>query len=199
MIRQLKAKNCRHCKAEYRPMSSLTQACSITCALALVEEKKEKNHKAEIKQRQKKERISLKARKLAVKPRSKWLSEAQIEFNRYIRARDIKAGEPCISCQRHHTGKWNAGHYIAVGMGGGSPLRFTEDNVHLQCEPCNSFLSGNIALYRVNLVKKIGTARVEKLEGPHNALKLDIEQIKELKAEYKAKTKLLINGQPQGT
>lgn len=195
MIRQLKAKNCRHCKAEYRPMSSLTQACSITCALALVEEKKEKNHKAEIKQRQKKERISVMLRKNAIKPRAKWLGEAQAEFNKYIRVRDIK--EPCISCQRHHTGQYHAGHYLS--RGGFPELSFNEDNCHKQCQPCNNHLSGNIAAYRINLVKKIGIERVELLEGPHNALKLDIEQIKELKAEYKAKTKLLINDQPRGT
>jgi hypothetical protein len=95
-----------------------------------------------------------------------------------------------VSCQRHHEGQYHAGHYLSRGAF--PELSFNEDNCHKQCQPCNNYLSGNIAAYRISLVKKIGVQRVEKLEGPHNALKLDIEQIKVLKAKYKLKAKLLI-------
>ena len=64
-------------------------------------------------------------------------------------------------------------------------------NVHKQCQPCNTHLHGNLVLYRVNLIQKIGLDRVEWLEGPHEPLKLTVEAIKALRDEYRAKTKAL--------
>jgi hypothetical protein len=43
----------------------------------------------------------------------------------------------------------------------------------------------------VNLVKKIGLAEVERLEGPHLPLKLTIPEIQEMKAFYRAEVRRL--------
>ncbi|HEJ2107989.1 TPA: recombination protein NinG, partial [Pseudomonas aeruginosa] len=45
---------------------------------------------------------------------------------------------------------------------------------------------GDIVNYRINLVRKIGAEKVEWLEGHHEPLKLTIEEIKALKAKFRA-------------
>lgn len=97
------------------------------------------------------------------------------------------ADKPCISCGRHHQGQWHAGHYMGVGRH--PALRFEPDNVHKQCKPCNTDLSGNLIRYRAKLVDLLGLERVEWLEGPHEPLKLTVDEIKELKAHYRAETR----------
>lgn len=107
--------------------------------------------------------------------------------NAYIRERD--AGQPCISCGKNSGAKMNAGHYLTAG--GHPELRFEEDNIHLQCEWCNSYLSGNIARYRINLIKKIGLERVEWLEGPHEPANRTIDDLIETRDRFKLKLKSL--------
>ena len=112
---------------------------------------------------------------------------AQKAFNAYIRARDSDCS--CISCGRSSGCKINAGHYKSVGS---TPeLRFNELNVHLQCEHCNMFKSGNIENYRINLIDKIGLDKVEWLEGPHEPKKYTCEDLKEIELIYKGKIKKL--------
>ena len=66
----------------------------------------------------------------------------------------------CISCDSYNTSDashlYSAGHYPV--------LRYNENNVHLSCKKCNTFLSGNLNEYRKNLIKKIGIEDVEKLD-----------------------------------
>ena len=66
-----------------------------------------------------------------------------------------------------------------------------EDNCHKQCAPCNTHLSGNLVLYRVNLIERIGLHRVEWLEGPHSPLKLSIDDLRAIRDTYRAKAKQL--------
>ena len=181
-----KERECRSCREVFQPRNSLQVVCSLPCTLARTKEKEAKRVKAYARKQEKIQRVSVMVRKNALKTRPQWLKEAQQQFNRYIRARD--ANEPCVSCQRHHEGQYHAGHYMTAG--GFPELRFDEDNCHKQCAPCNNHLSGNIAAYRVNLVKKIGVTRVESLEGPHDPLKLTIDEIKEIKAKYRDKAKV---------
>lgn len=148
---------------------------------------KERQREKALKADNKLKREKLAIRKEAIKPRSKWLKEAQTQFNKYIRLRDRQ--DPCISCGRHHEGQYHAGHYKTVGAN--PELRFEERNCHKQCAPCNNHLSGNIANYRPNLITKIGMEGVEWIEGPHEPLKLSIDEIKELIATYKDKIKEL--------
>jgi len=112
---------------------------------------------------------------------------AQSAFNAYIRARDSK--EPCISCQRHHSGQYHAGHFKTTKAR--SELKFNEDNCHKQCAPCNNNLSGNIEHYRPNLIKKIGLKRVEALDV-HESIKWDCDTYRDIEILYKQKLKDLI-------
>jgi hypothetical protein len=149
--------------------------CSPICASRLV------------KQAKKDDRETTKARKAAIKSRADWAREAQTAFNAWVRARD--ADKPCISCERHHTGQYHAGHYLSRGAR--PELAYEPDNCHKQCAPCNTHLSGNVSMYRVNLVKLIGLERVEWLEGPYTAKHYSIEDLREIKETYKRKLKEL--------
>jgi hypothetical protein len=128
------------------------------------------------------ERREIKIRKEKLKSRADHLREAQAVFNEWIRLRD--AALPCVSCGRFHEGQWHAGHYRTVGAN--PELRFNPDNVHKQCAPCNNHKSGDIVNYRINLVRRIGLERVEILEGPHKAQRYTIEDLKTMKADYRA-------------
>lgn len=186
-IKQVKQKKCIICKELFTPYyTSAQRACGFACAEEVA---KRKRLKDEAKQKQV-ERKNLKEAKLKIKPRSKWLAEAQAVFNKYIRLRD--KDEPCISCGRFHQGQYHAGHYRSVGS---SPeLRYNELNCHKQCSVCNNYLSSNAVNYRIGLVRKIGIANVEALEGKHDPLKITIDEIKVIKEKYKLKCKELESG-----
>ncbi len=152
----------------------MARVCSIVCA---IDDAKLKQRKA-YKKAYKKETARLKQR---CKTKAQWLKEAQTEFNKYIRKRD--SAEPCISCGRHHTGQYHAGHYRTVAAN--PELRFSEMNCHKQCSACNNYLSGNIVNYRINLLKKIGEKNLAWLEGSHDIQKFTIDDAKEIKEYYK--------------
>ena len=156
--------------------------CNIDHAIGWSNAKRNKEKLKEVKKRNTEFK-----KKVNDNDKSVWIKKAQTAFNAFIRAEDEK--EPCISCQRFHDGQYHAGHYRTVG--GHGELRFEEDNCHKQCSVCNNHLSGNIADYRINLVKKIGLSRVEWLEGPHDPKKYSIEDLKDIEATYKNKLKEL--------
>lgn len=167
---------CRQCKQSFIKQRPLQDVCGYVCGLLLAKAKREKE-----------ERKDFRERKAKIKSRSAWLKEAQQVFNVYIRARDRRL--PCISCGRFHKGQWHAGHYLSVGAR--PELRFDEANTHRQCSACNNYLSGNIALYRISLLKRIGLVDVERLEGPNGMKKYTIEDLKQIISTYKAKIKAL--------
>jgi len=168
-------KPCKQCGTSFYPLRPLQSVCSPICASRLVKAAK------------KEETERTKARKAAIKSRADWAREAQAAFNAWVRANE--ADMPCISCQRHHAGQYHAGHYLSRGAR--PELAYEPDNCHKQCAPCNTHLSGNVALYRVNLVNLIGRERVEWLEGPHTAKHYSIEDLKDIKETYKRKLKEL--------
>ncbi|WP_110970855.1 recombination protein NinG [Pseudomonas huaxiensis] len=190
-LKEAKQKTCKACGGKFRPSFNSTQVvCSTKCALDHAPANEQKARKA-IDQR---ERREIKVRKEKLKSRSEHLREAQALFNEFIRLRD--AQQPCISCDSlpsdHDliTGsRWDAGHYRSVGAC--PELRFEPLNVHRQCVKCNRNLSGNAVEYRIRLVKRIGAAQVAFLEGPHQARKYTIDELKAIKAEYRAKIKAL--------
>jgi Bacteriophage Lambda NinG protein len=178
-----KPKPCKVCKTKFSPARPFQTWCSPECGLELVKAKQAKEGKAKAKA----ERQADRAKRERLKSRSEWAREAQTAFNAYIRARD--ADKPCISCGRHHDGQWHAGHYLSRGAR--PELAMHEDNCHKQCAPCNTHLSGNLVLYRVNLIAKIGLERVEWLEGPHHPRKLTIPDLIAIRDEYRAKVKAI--------
>ena len=130
-----------------------TPECGVVVGIAAREKKRLKERQEAESKRKKEvqqERRHHKIRKLEVKPLSYFHSKAQAAFNTYIRTRD--AEQPCISCGRHHEGKYDAGHYRTRGA---SPAtRYDETNCHKQCVSCNQHLSGNIENYTPNLIEK---------------------------------------------
>jgi hypothetical protein len=176
MITKPKPKKCAECRQEFMPYRSTQKVCSPACAQKLAEKKREKVERAA--DRQKRE---------SLKTLRDYLKETQIVFNAYIRERDRDM--PCISCGRHHTGSYDAGHYRSVGAA--PQLRFNEDNCHKQCVPCNQFKSGNAVEYRIRLIGRIGLERVQALESECKPLKITIDEAKQIKALYKAKLKEL--------
>lgn len=181
MNRALKPKRCKICERTFTPISSMSKACSVHCALEWSRRIAAKKAEQEARTERKKTREA----KERLKTRGDHLRELQQAFNAWIRLRD--AGQACISCGRHHGGKWNAGHYRSVGSC--PELRFEPLNVHLQCEPCNTYLSGNLIAYRVNLIQKIGLEKVEWLEGKHEPIKLALLEIEQMKAFYRAEVR----------
>jgi len=133
------------------------------------------------------ERREIKVRKEKLKSRADHMRDTQKAFNAWVRERDVDLS--CISCGRHHEGKYDAGHYRTVKSN--PALRFEPLNCHKQCVPCNQHLSGNIVNYRVELVKRVGIDLVDWLEGPHEPKKYTVEQLKAMTAEYRAKTREL--------
>lgn len=161
---------CKHCKNKFIPIRFNMKYCIETeCLRAFSEEIKQKTWK-DTKTRMKTE----------LKTTQDWLKEAQSIFNKYIRLRD--EGLLCISCNTIPKKK-NAGHYFSSG--GHSNVRFDEDNVHLQCEHCNTYLSGNLLNYQIGIEKRIGAERLIELQGKaHKEKKWSIEELKEIIKKY---------------
>lgn len=190
--KQPKAKTCKSpaCRASFVPQRLGQAVCSPACGLAIkdVNQTKARKSLAQV------ERREIKVRKEKLKSRADHLREAQAAVNEYVRLRD--AHLPCISCDSTPndndlmTGsRWDAGHYRSVGAC--PELRFEPLNIHRQCVKCNRNLSGNAVEYRIRLVQRIGAEKVAWLEGLHPACKYTVEEIKAIKAEYRAKTREL--------
>jgi hypothetical protein len=172
--KQLKAKPCRVCTFRFIPRVPTQVVCCPNCALALNKINKAKAYDKKTK-----------ALKQGIKTRSDYEQEAQVAFNKFIRARDSENN--CISCGRNSGCQYHAGHYISVGAD--ISLRFHTLNCHKQCATCNNILSANLVRYRRQLVKKIGIAKVEWLEGPHDVNKYTIEDLKRIKRIFNRKAK----------
>ena len=171
-------KKCRNCKEPFTPIrTSLEKYCKKTeCVRAWIYEENEKEWK--------KNKARLKEDLTTVQD---YLKITQQVFNAYIRKRD--AGNMCISCGKKPL-KENAGHFYSSG--GHYSVRFDERNVHLQCEHCNTYLSGNLISYRENLIKKIGIEDFERLSS--EAMKtrnFTKDELKEIIKTYKQKIKEL--------
>ena len=179
-----KPRTCRVCKTVFHPAKIMQTVCSPDCAIKQAQAKRAKDERIAGLE----DRKTVKMKLEALKPLSYWADKAQKAVNAYIRERD--KDDPCISCGRFHGGKWNAGHYISRGA---SPaLRFHPDNIHKQCEPCNTSKSGNQIEYRKRLIEKIGQKAVDWLEGPHDLQHWRKDEYLEIEAEHKLLLKELV-------
>ncbi len=166
---------CRNCKEKFEPVRFNQKYCfNKMCVDAWVQEAKVKDWK--------KTKAKMKAELMTLQD---YIKLAQITFNKYIRLRD--KGNVCISCQKPPK-KENAGHFYNANNH--YNVRFDENNVHLQCEHCNTFLSGNLINYRENLLKKIGEGEFQLLEAEaKKTRKFTKEELKEIIETYKKKIK----------
>jgi len=179
-LRPIKCRACGGLFARVRPMQV---ACSLPCSIRVAQALRAKQERRDATEARRARAKAL----LAIKPRAKLIAEAQAAVNRYVRLRD--AALPCISCQRHHGGKWNAGHYRSTAAA--PELRFELDNVHKQCEPCNTHLSGNLIAYRAGLLERIGPERLAAIEGPHPPRKWSREELIAMRQRFAAMAKEL--------
>jgi hypothetical protein len=168
---------CKNCREKFEPIRFNHKFClKDECIKAFVEEVKMNQWKT-----------TKKRMKEDLKTLQDWLKEAQTIFNKYIRLRDM--GLVCISCQQPPK-KRNCGHYFSSG--GHSNVRFDEDNCHLQCEHCNTYLSGNLLNYQIGIQKRIGAQKLLELqERAHLTKKWTIDELKEIIKTYKTKVRSL--------
>jgi hypothetical protein len=185
-----KQKTCANpaCGSEFVPARLGQKVCGYQCGLAIAPANQEKARKslAQV------ERKEIKVRKEKLKSRGDYLREAQQCFNEFIRWRDQLAGHPCISSGRPLDWSGNAvdaGHYRSVGSA--PHLRFDERNCHAQSKQDNRFLSGNAVDYRIGLIARIGLAEVEALESDQSVKKYTVDDLKAIKAHYRALTRAL--------
>lgn len=177
-----KSRKCVHCReyaiAESGIVTPVGFFCSFDHAAKHAQAKRDKQRASKIKsdatdaRRKKKEFYD--------NDRSYQLKLTQAEFNKWIRFRD--EGQHCISCGRSTGAKVNAGHYLSVGSH--PELRFEPLNVHLQCEYCNVYKSGNVGQYKPRLIDKIGSDKVDWLESKREPKKYTCEQLREIRAYY---------------
>ncbi|HBN7858169.1 TPA: recombination protein NinG [Pseudomonas aeruginosa] len=187
---QPKPKKCQNteCGAKFIPQRLGQRVCSPACALAI----KDKHAKPARRAIADRERREVRVRKEKLKSRSDHLREAQQAFNEFIRWRDRIAGHACISSGLPLDWSGNqtdAGHYRSTGAA--PHLRFNENNCHAQRKLDNRYLSGNAVDYRVGLIARIGLAAVEELEADNSVRKYTVEDLKAIKAHYRAKVREL--------
>jgi hypothetical protein len=173
----MKTRKCKYCKSVFSPITTLQKNCfEPSCVAEWINETKQKEWK--------KRKAKLKIDLMTVQD---YIKLAQTVFNKYIRLRD--AGNVCISCQKKPL-KTNAGHFLNANNHWN--VRFNELNVHLQCEHCNTYLSGNLINYRENLLKKIGEEEFNLLSlEAKKTRKFTAQELKEIIATYKQKIKEL--------
>ena len=181
---EIRPKRCKMCGDSFLPTKPLQRVCGPSCAFKDARQKRlDKESKAL--------RVDDRRRKVDMRTVGDWKKLVQAEFNRFIRNRDYFL--PCVSCHTvnpKYTGRggaWDCGHYLSRGAR--PELRFEELNCAKQCKKCNSFGSGRIQDYRIELIIRIGQDKVDWLEGPHPAKQYTKADLIELLAVYKAKAK----------
>lgn len=158
------------CRKPFPPRSMTHKCCSEDCAA--------EHAKLE---REKKDRQERQKGLQALKTKRDYIKEAQKALNAWIRLVRDK-DKPCISCGKHHTGQYHAGHYLARGSH--PNLALVEANLAKQCMPCNTHLSGNQLMFRRGLIERIGLEAVEALESDHAARKHTVAELIAIKADY---------------
>lgn len=170
------------CRTPFSPRSMTHKCCSPGCAEAFGVQEKER------KDRQERQEGLAKLKK-----RGDWMKEAQTAFNAYRREWCKANGyHICPSCNQPldwNANKVDAGHYRSVGSA--PHLRFVEINVWAQCKKCNQYGGGRAVDYRIGLVARIGIAAVEALESDNTPRQHSIDDLKAIKATYRAKLKEL--------
>ena len=188
IARRPKLAKCRQCKAEFMLGNPLVRFFSPLCI-----RKHSEVFAAKVKQEEAKlSRAEIAKQKEAAKGRGELLADAQDAFNAFIRARD--ANQPCICCGKpfeaqRYGGSVDAGHYL--GRGAAPHLRFEENNVHAQRKNCNRPGGTTREKFRAGMIGRIGLEAVEALECDQTSRDWSHDDIRAIKATYKAKLKLL--------
>lgn len=181
-------RRCSNCRKKVDTDVAILSSLKAFCTYECLKEFTAKNAEKLRDKVRKEKRGEDKKRKEKLKTRSQWMREAQAAFNAYIRWRD--RDEACVSCGNYTIGDvpgggWDAGHYRSTGSA--PHLRFNLWNCHKQCVKCNRYLSGNVAEYRIRLIRKIGIDKLCKLEADDRPRNYSIDDLKRIKAIFRKK------------
>ena len=109
----------------------------------------------------------------------------------YVKKRDQdwKGYVQCISCGVvRGVGELQSGHYYSRTHDFTTALGGCDENVNLQCVPCNNYKRGNPHGYATGLGRKYGKDILEKLaEAKKNPKKWKVSELNNLLEEYKKK------------
>jgi hypothetical protein len=181
-------RRCAYCKkkvpTETAKINGLKAFCSTDHAIAWLETEKGKDTLKKARNKKTKE-----ARERLL-TRSDHIKLAQAAVNAFVRFRD--RNKPCVSCgampEQKYGGSVDAGHYLSRGSR--PNLRFNTFNIAAQCVKCNRWRSGEAASFRVELIRRIGLDRVERLESDHKERKFDIEYLKRLTKIFRKRLRI---------
>jgi len=181
-------RRCSNCRKKVDTDVAILSSLKAFCTYECLKEFTAKNAEKLRDKVRKEKRGEDKKRKEKLKTRSQWMREAQAAFNAYVRWRD--RDEACVSCGNYTIGDvpgggWDAGHYRSTGSA--PHLRFNLWNCHKQCVKCNRYLSGNVAEYRIRLIRKIGIDKLCKLEADDRPRNYSIDDLKRIKAIFRKK------------
>lgn len=183
-------RKCKQCGEIFVKERPLQYVCSPVCGQAYAQAQRKKNQIKAQREAKRQERAQTAAKRRELETVPELIKKAQRAFNRFIRLRD--RGKPCISCGKPLGGapnSYDAGHYRSVG--GAAHLRFDEANCHGQCKHCNNYLSGNVVMYRMGLLERIGETELARLENDSTTRKWDKDGLRELIDEYRQKAREL--------
>lgn len=189
-------RKCKVCREWFHPSYSNVVWCSpehgTIYALELRAKEKVKAEAKRIKAQHEAERANrqrLTERRKEVKPLRHWVQMTQRAVNDYRRELLLSHGHGCISCGTMTAPVWHAGHYRTTAAA--PQLRFTPDNIWLQCPSCNVHKSGNVEAYRAALVELIGEERVLALESNNETHRYTREELDGIRADARAKLRAL--------
>lgn len=184
-------RRCSNCRKKVPASEVFVSRFKAFCGYECLKEYTLKNaDKLADKTRQQK-RQEDRVKKEKLKTKGQWTKEAQAAFNAYVRWRDRH--DPCISCGNYTAddaigGNWDCGHYRSIGSA--PHLRFHLWGANKQCVRCNRYLSGNVADYRVGLIKKIGHTKVEYIESENCSKNYSIDDLKRIKRIFTKKLRM---------
>lgn len=113
-------------------------------------------------------------------------------FSEYVRLRDADDNGyiRCYCCgyQVH----WEYAHNMHFMNRRHLGTRFSEENCHGGCEPCNSYNGGNLEAYEAHLIREYGDNIIDKLTMLKTTVtKFAPYEIKEMMKHYKREVKRL--------
>ena len=126
---------------------------------------------AKMKEQNEKRISKLKERLVKAKPKKKVNKESM----KYLRdkawrllSKIVRTEEKyiCFTCGKDMSqdpSSCDAGHFVPRGKV--SLLRYNRKNVHVQCDQCNRYLSGNLSVYAVKLEEKYGFGILQEFDA----------------------------------
>ena len=195
-MKPTKPKTCKAagCENVFTPFNSLQAWCSPICGARLALEKIEKKKTRERMAAKKKRRSdNAKCKRDFLENDPKHVKkQAKAYCHRWIRWRDHGTGI-CFACRSpmdHLPARAiHAMHFRSSGQN--SAIRYNEDNLRLGCYRCNTKNGGNLIEYERHLVTDLGREKVEWLKAQNKVKKWTIEELREVRDDYKERLKAL--------